>query len=441
MRSHEYSSVNLNNLDQQIVCDTIVILLMDVPGKVGWPIVGDKSLEFYRDPLQFLNKNVNQARSSIFKTRFLNKPTVFVCSNQGVRDVLNCTGESLDFGYEAFMKGMFGHNILFSKNGEAELFRQFLSNLFTNHCLEEYESVIKCIITKHVGNLKSAGESICLYKFFKVLFSDVCLTLFLGLDSTENGEQARSVMSLTTDHWRGIVAVPLDLRLVNPSSTYSKALQAKSNLLEMINTHKKRAKSGFPLKMKETCDLDGSVVNNHLLLFTSALLPKVFASICTSVCAEIGKVETSHYQERARCEDIWLDYLLKETMRLCPPLLGGRRLATKSCVIAGYNVPQDYTLVYMTHPAQRDPGVFEDPHQFKPERWAQRPDLKDKLYVYGFGSRCCIGERLSSLILESTLRSLFNKYVVQVCADQDFSHKYLPVLRPKNSLLVHLEAV
>ena len=63
---------------------------MDVPGKIGWPLVGDKSVEFYRDPLQFLEKNVTQNKSPIFKTRFLNKPTVFVCSNQGVRDVLSC---------------------------------------------------------------------------------------------------------------------------------------------------------------------------------------------------------------------------------------------------------------------------------------------------------------------------------------------------------------
>ncbi|GFR96314.1 cytochrome P450, family 3, subfamily A, polypeptide 65, partial [Elysia marginata] len=317
---------------------------MDVPGSVGWPILGDKSIEFYKDPLQFLNKNITQWKSQIFKTRFLNKPTVFVCSNQGVRDVLNCTGENLDFGYEAFMKGMFGHNILFSKNGEADLYRQFLSNLFTNHCLEEYETVIKCIITRHMDGLNLTS-------------------LFLGLDCTESSDQLHSVKSLTVDHWRGIVAVPLDLRLVNPSSTYSKALQAKSNLLEMINMHKKQARSGFPLKMKETSTIDGSVVNNHLLLFTSALLPKVFGSICTSLCAEIGKPEMS-------------------------------------CVIAGYKIPQDHALVYMTHPAQRDPSVFEDPHQFKPERWLQRPDLKDKLYVYGFGSRCCIGQRLSSLILE-----------------------------------------
>ena len=61
---------------------------MEVPGKVGWPIVGDKSIEFYRDPLKFLEKNIAAAKSKVFAVRFLNKPTVFVCSNEGVKDVL-----------------------------------------------------------------------------------------------------------------------------------------------------------------------------------------------------------------------------------------------------------------------------------------------------------------------------------------------------------------
>ncbi|GFN82469.1 histone-lysine N-methyltransferase SETMAR [Plakobranchus ocellatus] len=414
---------------------------MEVPGKVGWPVVGDKSVEFYRDPMHFLSKHIAHTKSPIFKARFLNKPTVFVCSNQGVRDALNCTGEHLDFGYESFMKGMFGHNVLFSKDEEAEAFRQFLSKLFTNHCLEEYETVISRIVTRHISTLKITREPLCLYLFFKNLFSDVCLSLFLGLDSTENSEQANSILSLTVDHWRGIVSVPLDLRLVHAPSTYSKALQAKDHLLEMISIQKKRAKAGFPMKVKETSNLDGSIVDNHLLLFTSALLPKVLASICTCLYVEIGKSDTSYYQGRARSDDAWLEDLLKEAMRLCPPLLGGRRLASKNCLVAGYNVPKDYALVYITHFAQRDPKVFEDPDQFKPERWAQRPELKDRLYVYGFGSRCCLGERLSALMLKTTLSSLLNKFVVQVCADQDFSHKFIPVLRPRNHLMVHLRAI
>lgn len=60
-----------------------------VPGKVGWPIVGDQSYSFYRDPTGFIEQNFTTHQSRIFKTRFLNKSTVFVGSNKGVQDVLH----------------------------------------------------------------------------------------------------------------------------------------------------------------------------------------------------------------------------------------------------------------------------------------------------------------------------------------------------------------
>lgn len=62
-----------------------------LPGYVGWPIVGDKSIEFYRDPVKFYHKYMEQYKSRIFVSRILNKPTVFVGTNEGVREVL--TGE------------------------------------------------------------------------------------------------------------------------------------------------------------------------------------------------------------------------------------------------------------------------------------------------------------------------------------------------------------
>ena len=62
--------------------------MADLPGSVGWPLLGDKSIDFYKDPVKFVEKCMEQYKSRIFASRFLNKATVFVCSNQGVREVL-----------------------------------------------------------------------------------------------------------------------------------------------------------------------------------------------------------------------------------------------------------------------------------------------------------------------------------------------------------------
>ena len=63
--------------------------MASVPGNFGIPLVGDKSVEFYKDAVQFVDKKIQLLDSRVFATRFLNKPTVFVASNVGVQELLN----------------------------------------------------------------------------------------------------------------------------------------------------------------------------------------------------------------------------------------------------------------------------------------------------------------------------------------------------------------
>lgn len=59
-----------------------------IPGSAGLPLIGDKSYEFYKDPVKFVNKYMQQYKSRLFIARFLNKPTVFIGSNSAVHEIL-----------------------------------------------------------------------------------------------------------------------------------------------------------------------------------------------------------------------------------------------------------------------------------------------------------------------------------------------------------------
>ena len=63
--------------------------MTSVPGSSGFSLMGDKSKEFYHNAVEFVEKGVAENKSKIFLSRLLNKPTVFVTSNQGVRTVLD----------------------------------------------------------------------------------------------------------------------------------------------------------------------------------------------------------------------------------------------------------------------------------------------------------------------------------------------------------------
>lgn len=60
---------------------------MAVPGRAGFGLLGDESLEFWRGPLQYVEKRRRQY-GEIFLGRILNKPTIFVTGSSSVRQLL-----------------------------------------------------------------------------------------------------------------------------------------------------------------------------------------------------------------------------------------------------------------------------------------------------------------------------------------------------------------
>jgi len=60
---------------------------MEVPGNLGYSILGDKSLEFVRHPREYVKQKIKD-HGDVFKTRILNKPHVFLTSNSAVQDLL-----------------------------------------------------------------------------------------------------------------------------------------------------------------------------------------------------------------------------------------------------------------------------------------------------------------------------------------------------------------
>ena len=63
----------------------------------------------------------------------------------------------------------------------------------------------------------------------------------------------------------------------------------QQKLLTVIDQRRDQKKYSFPQKVENLPNADDVFVNNHLLLFTSALVPKALSSILTSFAIEISK--------------------------------------------------------------------------------------------------------------------------------------------------------
>jgi len=107
----------------------------------------------------------------------------------------------------------------------------------------------------------------------------------------------------------------------------------------------------------------------------------------------------------------YLDWVIKESLRLYPPAYGVVREALSDCEIGGYTIPKGATVAMFQWVLQRDPRFFDQPDAFRPERWAD--GLIDRLpkfayFPFGGGPRVCIGREFAlletALVLATTMR-------------------------------------
>ena len=63
---------------------------MELPGRIGYSIIGDDSIEFVKSPRDFVEKR-RKSHGSVFQGRVINKPHVFLTSNGAVQELLKGT--------------------------------------------------------------------------------------------------------------------------------------------------------------------------------------------------------------------------------------------------------------------------------------------------------------------------------------------------------------
>ncbi|WCJ18975.1 cytochrome P450 family 705 subfamily A polypeptide 25 [Euphorbia peplus] len=110
----------------------------------------------------------------------------------------------------------------------------------------------------------------------------------------------------------------------------------------------------------------------------------------------------------------YLQAIVKETLRLHPsgPLF--TRESTQDCTIGGYTIPAKTRLLVNVYTIGRDPGFWEKPIEFIPERFMSSEeknqiDVRGQYYQFlpfGSGRRGCPGISLALQVIQTTLASM-----------------------------------
>ena len=137
----------------------------------------------------------------------------------------------------------------------------------------------------------------------------------------------------------------------------------------------------------------------------------------------------------------YLDQVMKEVMRLVPPVGGGFREVLKDCEYAGFTIPKGWSALYQINSTHSDVEVFPEPKRFDPERFAPDED-KPKPFShlpFGGGLRECLGKEFARLEMKIFAVQLLRDYQWELLPEQDLSLAIVPTPRPKDGLKVRFE--
>lgn len=116
---------------------------------------------------------------------------------------------------------------------------------------------------------------------------------------------------------------------------------------------------------------------------------------------------------------VYLQAIIKETLRLYPAApISVAHESTEDCTVATYNIPKGTRLIVNVWKLHRDPEVWSDPNQFKPERFltSQKDiDLKGQHHEYipfGSGRRMCPGVSYALQSLHIMLATLLQGFEI-----------------------------
>ncbi|MFB7292972.1 cytochrome P450 [Actinacidiphila glaucinigra] len=113
----------------------------------------------------------------------------------------------------------------------------------------------------------------------------------------------------------------------------------------------------------------------------------------------------------------WTEQVVKETLRLYPPVWLMTGIAKEDSVLDGRPVPEGTVLWSSQWSAHRDARWFPAPGEFRPERWegeeaAALPD--HAWFPFGGGARACLGARFAMVEAVLVLATLARRFHVDV---------------------------
>ena len=129
-----------------------------------------------------------------------------------------------------------------------------------------------------------------------------------------------------------------------------------------------------------------------------------------------------------------LDGILRESLRLMPPVHHTIRTATDETELLGTTLRKGDNVVLSAYISHRDPNVFSNPRQFDPTRWFGKKPGPYQYIPFSAGPRLCLGYQFAMLEMKLIIARIMQRFRFNVIANSHIQAECQLTLRPAKGL-------
>lgn len=129
-----------------------------------------------------------------------------------------------------------------------------------------------------------------------------------------------------------------------------------------------------------------------------------------------------------------LDSILKESMRILPPVPQQFRVAEHDTSLNGYPLPFRTKVLLSSFLTNREADCYPDANRFRPDRWASIDPSQYEYSVFSSGPRACPGYAFGIAILKVALGTILTRYRIALKPRTRIDYRVGVALTPRQAV-------
>jgi cytochrome P450 len=439
--------------------------LHQLPGPKGSLLFGN-TLEFAKDPLSFLTHCATDY-GAIVPLRFLLSPACLLTQPEHIDHILK-QPEQFTKNTPAWnaIRSLVGEGLLTSEGTFWSRQRRLTQPVFHQQRIAHY-SEIMVAYTQQMLQTWQSGEVRDVHQDMMQLTLNIVTKTLFNVDMTGGTAQTIAETLEVAMEWfasrRKQAFLPLTKLPTAINRRYQQSLQKMDQAIYALIEDRRKGKDDpgdlLSLLLQAT-DEDGSQMSDRQLrdeLATIILAGHETTANALSwswmLLAQHPEVEHKLLEElqTVLCDraptlaDLphlrYTQQIIKETMRLYPPLFSLARSPIQDYELDGYRIPAGQIVMFSPWVMQRSARYFTAPLKFQPERWDE--DLEKRLpkgvyFPFGDGPRICLGKNFAQMEAVLILATIAQNFKLTLLPDQSITPMPSMTLRPKTGIRVRV---